>query len=235
MICPDEYDPAVLEQVVRRALEDYKATLSDDRRALLDRFVAVDIAVKVVGVGSVGTRCLIILFVGRDGQDPLFLQVKEAGRIGARADLRAERVRQPGPAGRGGPASGAGASPTSSWGGPRAGAAGSSTCASCATGRARSRSRPRRHPRAARLLRGSVRRDAGPGPCPLGRSGRHPAYAGKSATLDRAITDFAEAYAAQNLEDFARFEPAIGRPPGVRRADVTSTPVEGAVGVTLAE
>lgn len=76
---PDEYDPAVMEHVVRHALEGYKETLSDDRRALLDRFTAVDIALKVVGVGSVGTRCLIVLFVGRDGQDPLFLQVKEAG------------------------------------------------------------------------------------------------------------------------------------------------------------
>lgn len=75
----DQYDPAVLEQVVRRGIDDYKSTLSDDRRALLDRFIAVDVAIKVVGVGSVGTRCLIVLFVGRDGQDPLFLQVKEAG------------------------------------------------------------------------------------------------------------------------------------------------------------
>jgi uncharacterized protein (DUF2252 family) len=75
----DQYDPEMLKSVVHRGIEDYKATLSDDRRALFDRFVAVDIAIKVVGVGSVGTRCLIILFVGRDGQDPLFLQVKEAG------------------------------------------------------------------------------------------------------------------------------------------------------------
>ena len=76
----DEYDPDMMEHVVHSGIEDYKSTLSDDRRALLDRFVAVDIAVKVVGVGSVGTRCLIILLVGRDGQDPLFLQVKEAGQ-----------------------------------------------------------------------------------------------------------------------------------------------------------
>lgn len=75
----DEYDPAVMEHVIHRGIEDYKQSLPADRRALLDRFVAVDIAVKVVGVGSVGTRCLIILFIGRDSQDPLFLQVKEAG------------------------------------------------------------------------------------------------------------------------------------------------------------
>ena len=57
----------------------YKATLEDDRRRLLERFEVVDIARKVVGVGSVGTRCLIVLLLGRDVDDPLFLQVKEAG------------------------------------------------------------------------------------------------------------------------------------------------------------
>ncbi len=57
----------------------YKATLEDDRRELLDRFNAVDMARKVVGVGSVGTRCIIVLLLGRDSDDPLFLQVKEAG------------------------------------------------------------------------------------------------------------------------------------------------------------
>ena len=59
--------------------EQYKATLEDDRRELLERFQIADIARKVVGVGSVGTRCIIVLLLGRDGDDPLFLQVKEAG------------------------------------------------------------------------------------------------------------------------------------------------------------
>ncbi len=57
----------------------YKATLEDDRRELLERFDVVDMARKVVGVGSVGTRCIIVLLLGRDSDDPLFLQVKEAG------------------------------------------------------------------------------------------------------------------------------------------------------------
>jgi uncharacterized protein (DUF2252 family) len=56
----------------------YKATLDDDRRELLDRFEIADVARKVVGVGSVGRRCLIVLLLGRDGDDPLLLQVKEA-------------------------------------------------------------------------------------------------------------------------------------------------------------
>jgi uncharacterized protein (DUF2252 family) len=52
--------------------------LYSDRRVLLDRFAFVDMARKVVGVGSVGTRCWIVLLRGRDDADPLFLQVKEA-------------------------------------------------------------------------------------------------------------------------------------------------------------
>jgi uncharacterized protein (DUF2252 family) len=60
-------------------LESYKRTLQDDRRHLLDRYHFVDAARKVVGVGSVGTRAYVVLLKGRDQDDPLFLQVKEAG------------------------------------------------------------------------------------------------------------------------------------------------------------
>jgi len=56
----------------------YRQTLQADRRHLLERFEIIDAARKVVGVGSVGTRCFIVLLQGRDAQDPLFLQVKEA-------------------------------------------------------------------------------------------------------------------------------------------------------------
>ena len=58
--------------------ERYRSTLTGDRRHLLERFRIVDVARKVVGVGSVGTRAFIVLLEGRDNQDPLFLQVKEA-------------------------------------------------------------------------------------------------------------------------------------------------------------
>jgi uncharacterized protein (DUF2252 family) len=70
-----------IEQLERsfHLFHQYKATLEDDRRELIDRFEVADIARKVVGVGSVGTRCLIVLLLGRDADDPLFLQVKEAG------------------------------------------------------------------------------------------------------------------------------------------------------------
>jgi uncharacterized protein (DUF2252 family) len=57
----------------------YRRTLQPDRRALLESFRYVDLARKVVGVGSVGTRCWILLLLGRDDGDPLFLQVKETG------------------------------------------------------------------------------------------------------------------------------------------------------------
>jgi uncharacterized protein (DUF2252 family) len=59
-------------------LRGYRATLEHDRRVLLERFRLVDLARKVVGVGSVGTRAWIALMLGRDDQDPLFLQLKEA-------------------------------------------------------------------------------------------------------------------------------------------------------------
>jgi uncharacterized protein (DUF2252 family) len=72
-ISPDEVEPLIREQ-----FRSYRATLQDDRRHLLERFKFVDVARKVVGVGSVGTRAFIVLLQGRDEQDPLFLQVKEA-------------------------------------------------------------------------------------------------------------------------------------------------------------
>jgi uncharacterized protein (DUF2252 family) len=64
---------------IKGLLNRYRRTLASDRRALLDQFEFVDMARKVVGVGSVGTRCWIVLLRGRDAGDPLFLQVKEAG------------------------------------------------------------------------------------------------------------------------------------------------------------
>jgi uncharacterized protein (DUF2252 family) len=71
---PSELD---MERDVRPFFESYRATLPPDRQALFDRFRVVDVAYKVVGVGSVGTRCFIGLLCG-DQDDHLFLQVKEA-------------------------------------------------------------------------------------------------------------------------------------------------------------
>jgi uncharacterized protein (DUF2252 family) len=71
---------SVFETRMRTLLANYRSTLQTDRRTLLDKFEYVDMARKVVGVGSVGTRCWIALMYGRDDNDPLFLQVKEAQR-----------------------------------------------------------------------------------------------------------------------------------------------------------
>jgi uncharacterized protein (DUF2252 family) len=63
----------------RETFEGYKSTLSEERRLLLQRFNIIDVAMKVVGVGSVGTRCGVILLMAGD-EDPLVLQIKEARR-----------------------------------------------------------------------------------------------------------------------------------------------------------
>ncbi|MFJ3795820.1 DUF2252 domain-containing protein [Streptomyces sp. NPDC090088] len=79
------HDPPLLEPAgasdmasLRKIFSDYRSTLAGERRLLLDRYRFVDAARKVVGVGSVGTRCFIVLLAGRDADDPLFLQIKEA-------------------------------------------------------------------------------------------------------------------------------------------------------------
>ena len=63
---------------LHKLIRAYRLSLEQDRRRLLEQFQLTDFARKVVGVGSVGTRAWIALFFGRDGQDPLFLQLKEA-------------------------------------------------------------------------------------------------------------------------------------------------------------
>ena len=68
------------EALIRGAFLEYLASVRDDVRVLLDRYTYVDSAIKVVGVGSVGTRCSIVLMQGNDENDLLFLQVKEAGK-----------------------------------------------------------------------------------------------------------------------------------------------------------
>jgi uncharacterized protein (DUF2252 family) len=69
-----EGGPKALEKV----FTDYRATMPENRRDFLERYRFVDFALKVVGVGSVGTRCFVVLLQGRDENDPLILQAKEA-------------------------------------------------------------------------------------------------------------------------------------------------------------
>jgi uncharacterized protein (DUF2252 family) len=66
------------QEFIEATFRDYLKTLQRDRRQLLSRYRILDLATKVVGVGSVGTYCFIVLLEGRDEGDPLFLQIKEA-------------------------------------------------------------------------------------------------------------------------------------------------------------
>jgi len=80
-LLPADVDRSGIERLLIDTVDSYKRTLSGDRRYLLDQYrhELADVARKVVGVGSVGTRCWIMLMLGRDTADPLFLQMKEAG------------------------------------------------------------------------------------------------------------------------------------------------------------
>jgi uncharacterized protein (DUF2252 family) len=77
-LLPPGRDRDEVEDELRGLIRSYRTTLETDRRQLLEDFEFVHMARKVVGVGSVGTRAWILLLLGRDAQDPLFLQAKEA-------------------------------------------------------------------------------------------------------------------------------------------------------------
>jgi uncharacterized protein (DUF2252 family) len=79
-LLPRDTDRQAIQDEIRALIRQYRRTLETDRRHLLETFRFVDVARKVVGVGSVGTRAWIALFLGSDEQDPLFLQIKEAQR-----------------------------------------------------------------------------------------------------------------------------------------------------------
>jgi uncharacterized protein (DUF2252 family) len=80
-LLPQDMDASGVEAELIQIVDRYRRTLAGDRRYLLDQyqFEHSDVARKVVGVGSVGTRCWIMLMLGKDAGDPLILQVKEAG------------------------------------------------------------------------------------------------------------------------------------------------------------
>ena len=77
-LLPKQMDQAAFQAQITGLIAKYRRTLDTGRRFLLEQFEFADLARKVVGVGSVGTRCWIVLMLGRDGSDPLLLQVKEA-------------------------------------------------------------------------------------------------------------------------------------------------------------
>ena len=69
---------------LEKTFEDYRATLAENRRELVERYRFVDFALKVVGVGSVGTRCFVVLLEGRDESDPLHPPGQGGDRVRAR-------------------------------------------------------------------------------------------------------------------------------------------------------
>lgn len=74
------YHPFNLEEsmgMINKFIDQYKNTLQPDRKLLLDQYRVIDVALKVVGVGSVGTRCFVVLMMN-ENDEPLFMQVKEA-------------------------------------------------------------------------------------------------------------------------------------------------------------
>lgn len=204
-LSPDEVMPALHEQ-----FRAYRATLQDDRRKLLERFQIVDMARKVVGVGSVGTRCYIVLLQGRDPHDPLFLQVKQATKSVLEADQRKSPYRQHG---------------ERVVQGQRMMQAASDICLGWTKGLGPDVRRSF-YWRQLRDMKGSVEVDT---LRPVGltlyaricgwtlarahaRSGDPVAiaeYLGDSDAFDESITDFAERYADQNEKDYTEFVDAI--------------------------
>jgi uncharacterized protein (DUF2252 family) len=199
----DEYQPDELENAVVEDFRAYAASLAPHRRRLLERFRPIDVAIKVVGVGSVGTRCLVMLLEGRDHDDPLFLQIKEANRSvleehlePAPHDNQGQRVVE----------------------GQRLMQAASDIF----LGWSRDREAPDYYWRQLRDWKASLDLEVGE-PRDLDRYGRlcgavlaraHArsgdsvaigAYLGTSDTFDLALTSFASAYATQNLGDYQSF------------------------------
>jgi uncharacterized protein (DUF2252 family) len=98
-LAEEEAQGVEVEALVLQVLSDYRDSIAVEHRAVLDSYRLVDLAFKVVGVGSVGTRAWIALMLGRDEGDPLFLQIKQAQRsvlepftAPSRFDHQGERV-----------------------------------------------------------------------------------------------------------------------------------------------
>ena len=202
------YSADQIQEMVHGEFRAYRMTLQDDRRRLLERFEIVDMARKVVGVGSVGTRAFIVLLQGRDARDPLFLQVKEATTSVLEDHLPKSRFRQPG---------------ERVVQGQRMMQAASDIYLGWTKGVEAGRFL---YWRQLRDMKGSAEVEL---MTPLGlsfygglcgwtlarahaRSGDPVAlaeYLGKSDKFDRSITDFSERYAEQNDRDYQAFEQAI--------------------------
>jgi uncharacterized protein (DUF2252 family) len=206
---PAHYESDALEAAARRGFELYKESLSGNRRWLLERYDLVDVGIKVVGVGSVGTRAMVLLLQGRNENDPLMLQAKEAdssvleeylapspyenhGRrvvegqrmVQAQSDIFLGWTSVVEPDNRH-----FYIRQMRDWKG--------SVVIDGAT--------PRRLANYAALCGRTLAR----GHARSGDAAAIRAYAGSGESLDRAVTAFAEKYSATNLEDFESFRAAI--------------------------
>ena len=202
------YSADQLQEMIHQQFRAYRATLQEDRRQLLERFEIVDMARKVVGVGSVGTRAFIVLLQGRDEQDPLFLQVKEATASVLEGHLPKSQFEEPG---------------ERVVQGQRLMQAASDIYLGWTKGAEANR---HLYWRQLRDMKGSaVVETMTPvalafyaGICGWTLARAHArsgdavelaAYIGKSDKFDRSITDFSERYAEQNERDYRAFEKAI--------------------------
>lgn len=195
---------------IRESFEQYMASVSDHLEPLLSRFTFCDVALKVVGVGSVGTRCSIVLLKGRDAEDPLFLQIKEAGRSVLEDHLPASRYSHSG---------------QRVVVGQRIMQATTDSLLGWTTGTSTG---SEYYVRQLRDMKGSVDVDStdldslnrladicgwtlARAHARSGDSRRIGDYLGKGTVFEEALAQFAVAYADQNDRDFARFSAAIGR------------------------
>jgi uncharacterized protein (DUF2252 family) len=202
------YSADQLQEAIHQQFRAYRETLQEDRRQLLERFEIVDMARKVVGVGSVGTRAFIVLLQGRDEQDPLFLQVKEATASVLEGHLPKSRFEEPG---------------ERVVQGQRLMQAASDIYLGWTKGVEENR---HLYWRQLRDMKGSALVEtmtpvvlaAYAGLCGWTLARAHArsgdaialaAYVGKSDKFDRSITDFSERYADQNERDYQAFEKAI--------------------------
>jgi uncharacterized protein (DUF2252 family) len=202
------YSADEMQEMIHQQFRAYRRTLQEDRRHLLERFEIVDMARKVVGVGSVGTRAFIVLLQGRDEHDPLFLQVKEATTSVLEDHLPMSRFKEPG---------------ERVVQGQRLMQAASDIYLGWTKGVEANR---HLYWRQLRDMKGSAVVET-MSPLILGfyagicgwtlarahaRSGdalELAAYLGKSDKFDRSITDFSERYADQNKRDYRAFAEAI--------------------------
>ena len=212
LLVPLENMPAHLDQdeireVIAHAYAEYVESTPDHMKVLLSRFTMVDVALKVVGVGSVGTRCWVMLLEGRDDQDPLFLQIKEAVPSVLEDHLRPSEYSHQG---------------RRVVEGQRLIQAQTDVFLGWTTGR----NAKQYYVRQLRDWKGSANVDQGTaleasfyanlcartlarGHARSGDAVAISAYAGVSSKLDDAIAEFSMRYASQNLRDYAAFTQAI--------------------------